>query len=228
MGASYVSRVYPDMPEAELTKRVNDDISQDAYEDGRSYSGSWGVKNGYHVVRERSGSSAIKTFDSVNAADEYISDANDKWEPLMAVRARIVEIKLPNGKVASTANTWDGERVPRGKAVIALDEKAKAAGELLQKFGPGIIARVKAAKSKTKGCSKCGSSIATSHIKSLNCPVCNHEYLLTETDRNKLASLKEKSEKARKAASDARAAELKKLSEKHGKLVWVVGGWCSS
>lgn len=228
MGASYVSRIYPDMSQAELSKRVDADIAQDAHEDGRSYSGSWGVKSGYHVVHERYGSSAIKTFDSVEAADAFIEEKNDKWEPLMAVRARVVEIKLPDGKVASTAGGWGGTPVPMGKTVAAAHEKAKAAYAALNQFGPDIIKRVRSAKSKTRGCSKCGSSIATTHIQSLNCPVCRHEYLVTDTDRAKQKALNEKYEKLNKAAKEARDAELKKLAEKHGKFVWVVGGWCSS
>jgi len=228
MGASYSSRVFPDMPEAELSKQVANAISEDAYEDGHRYSGSWGVKNGYHVIREPRGlRNDIKTFDSVEAADDYISEHNDKWEPLMAVRARVVEMKLPNGEVVSSANGW-GPKILMAKAVEAKQEKAKSAYTALEQFGPGILQRVRAAKSKTKGCSQCGSSIATSHIRSLRCPVCQHEYLLTETDLKKQKALKDKYDKLSKEAKDARDAELKKLAEKHGKLVWVVGGWCSS
>jgi len=229
MGASYSSRVFPDMPESELAKKIEAAMADDAYEDGHLYSGSWGVKHGFHIERNRGSlRNEVKTFDSVQAADDYISEGNDKFGPLTVVRARIVEIKLPNGKVASTANDWSSDQIPMSKSVAAAHEKAKAVYTALNQFGPDIIKRVRAAKSKTRGCSKCGSSIATTHIQSLNCPVCRHEYLVTDTDRAKQKALTEKYEKLNTAAKDARDAELKKLAEKHGKFVWVVGGWCSS
>jgi hypothetical protein len=228
MGASYTSRVFPDMPEAELAKKIEAAIAEDAYEDGHLYSGSWGVKSGHYFDRERGSlRNAVKTFDSVEDADEYISKDNDKFGALTVVRARIVEMTLPDGKVVSSANSW-GNQIPMGKAVAAAHEKAKVAYTALNQFGPDIIKRVRSAKSKTRGCCKCGSSIATTHIQSLNCPVCRHEYLVTDTDRAKQKALNEKYEKLNKAAKDARDAELKKLAEKHGKFVWVVGGWCSS
>lgn len=229
MGATYTSRVFPDMPEAELAKQIEAAISEDAYEDGHLYSGSWGVKGGYYIERDRGSlRNAVKTFDSVEAADNYISKENDKFGGLTVVRARIVEMTLPNGKIASTANNWSSDQIPMAKAVAAAHEKAKVAYTALNQFGPDIIKRVRSAKSKTRGCSKCGSSIATTYIQSLNCPVCRHEYLVTDTDRAKQKALNEKYEKLNKAAKDARDAELKKLAEKHGKFVWVVGGWCSS
>jgi hypothetical protein len=229
MGASYSSRVFPDMPESELAKKIEAAMADDAYEDGHLYSGSWGVKSGFYFVRDRGSlHNAVKTFDSVQAADDYISEENDKFGGLTVVRARIVEMKLPDGKIASTANDWSSVQVPMGKAVAAAHEKAKAANTALNQFGPDIIKRVRSAKSKTRGCGKCGSSIATTHIQSLNCPVCRHEYLVTDTDRAKQKALTEKYEKLDKAAKEARDAELKKLAEKHGKFVWVVGGWCSS
>lgn len=229
MGSSYSSRVFPDMPESELSEKINAAISTDAYEDGHLYSGSWGVKNGFYIVRDHGSlRNDVKTFDSVQAADDYISEVNDKFGGLSVVRARIVEMPLPDGKVASTANAWSSGQVPMAKAVAAAHEKAKAAYTALNQFGPDILKRVRAAKSKTRGCSQCGSSIATQYIQSVNCPVCRHEYLLTETDRAKQQALKDKYEKLGKAATEARDAELKKLAEKHGKFVWVVGGWCSS
>lgn len=228
MGASYVSRTYPDMPESELAKHIDNDRAQDAHEDGCSYSGSWGVKHGFDVEYTGYGSNrAVKTFDSVRDADDYISDNNDKWGPLTAVKARIIEMKLPDGRLAST-DYGTGASIPMGKATLALHEKHKEAHTALQAFGPAILARVKTAKSKTKGCSKCGSAIATKYIQSLQCPVCRHDYLITDTDTKKLVALRAKADKAKAAAETARKVELDKLAQKHSKLVWVVGGMCSS
>lgn len=228
MGASLVIRTFPDMPEKDLLEHINQARSRDGYEHGHGYSGSWSEKNGCDFERDGlSHTAPVKTFESVRAAEEHISEHNDKWGPLTAVRAKVIEVRLPDGKVASTGSNW-GPEIPRGKKVIELDARVEVAAQALKAFVPAVIARVKAGKSKTKGCGHCGSSIATSHICSTDCPVCGQPFLLTETDRAKLGTLKAKLKKLQADAAAARKAELDKLATKHSKTVWVVGGWCSS
>ena len=202
MGSALIIRVMKDMPEAELRLAVAERRSQDAYEDGHSYSGSWGSTHGLRV--------SSRTFPSVEEAEQYVEQSTAKHEPLLAVKAR----RAPKANKPSAR-------------ITALEEKSREAQNAVFSFPQTVINRVRAGKSKTRGCSKCGSSIAVTHIRSTHCPVCTAPFLYGTTDESRLKGLTQKKDALEAQLKEARSQEIEKL-ERRGvcTLVWVVGGWC--
>jgi hypothetical protein len=204
MGSALVIRVMKDMPEAELRRAVEQRRDEDAYEDGHRYSGTWGSTHGLHICD--------RTFPSIEEAEDYVEETSDKHEPLLAVKAR----RVPKATKPSAS-------------LVALETKARAAENAIFSFPQTIIKRVRAGKSKTRGCSTCGSSIAVTHIRSPSCPVCSENFLYSTTDETRLKTLTQKKDALQAQLKEARVREIATL-ERRGvsTVVWVVGGWCPS
>ena len=204
MGAALVIRVMKDMPEAALRRAVEERRDQDAYEDGHCYSGTWGSTHGLRVTN--------RTFSSIEEAETYVGETAIKYEPLLAVKAR----RLPKSAKPPAR-------------VVALAEKCRKAEAAVFAFPEAVIKRVRAGKSKTRGCSTCGSSIAVTHIRATFCPVCSKPFLYSTTDVNRLKGLTQKKDALQAQLKEARTLEIANL-ERRGvsTVVWVVGGWCSS
>lgn len=203
MGAHTLIRVLPDMDPTQLRAKVDELRARDAWEDGNSYSGSWGVKIGLTI--------GFTLFESLEQAKEYISKKSETENPLVAVRAVHYEPE------------------PKPKKLLALEEKLTGIGREIDRFPWTLVQRVKSSKSKTKGCVHCGSSVAVAYIHHEHCPVCKKEFLYTETDRKRLKRLTDKQEALLKVIKDFKRTRIEALRAK-GKepRVWVVGGWCQS
>ena len=203
MGAHTLIRVLPDMDATQLRAKVDELMAQDAWEDGNSYSGSWGVKRRLTIE--------FTVFESVEQAKEYVSEKSDTEDPLYAVRAMHYAPKS------------------KPKKLLALEENLTRLGREINRFPNTLVQRVKSGKSKTKGCAHCGSSVAVVYIQHEHCPVCKKEFLYTETDRKRLKRLIDKREALLKTITDFKRAGIEALRAK-GKepRVWVVGGWCKS
>jgi Zn finger protein HypA/HybF involved in hydrogenase expression len=210
MGASLVVRHHNYCDRATLAKWVQEESSRDAFENGSSYSGHWNMCSGLTVQENR-------VFDSIEAAQEYISDHQEKWGPLLAVPAW-QRLALPLGEAQKDAK-W-----------VELKQQLKAAQELVWGQERAIVKRAKEAKSQFKGCGHCESKVSLKHVHATRCPVCGQNLLRTPTDDKQLESWKSKvtaleakvSEREQKLAS-----KLFKTSDPTMK-VWVVGGWCAS
>ncbi len=200
MGSCLKIRTFPDMPEAKLRAAVDEQCRDDGYSDGHSYSGSWGVKHGLVIDNH--------VCASVKEAEKLIEERSDKSDPLLAVRA----VELVAKKT---------------KRVQILEERVRAADKAVFEYSRSIVARVRSAKSKTRGCAKCGSAIAVQYIREDRCPVCGNAFLTTDTDRKRLEKLKQKLEALKQAVETQVKAEAEVL-KRRGALVhiWVVGGWC--
>lgn len=192
-----------DMPTAELARRVNA-IREDHIRDhGVSYSGAWGSKQSGIELNQST------VFPSETAAHEYITEHNDKWGPVTAVRYRDVK----------TGSATDKKRA----ALLAKLREAESAA-LGWQVEKQIVTRVRAQKAKTKGCPHCGSAIAVQYIQTVACPVCRKDFLRNAQDLKAQAKAKEKQATIRaqivalEAAAPARDVEVR----------WLVGGWCPS
>ena len=205
MGAALVIRVFESLPEPELRARVEECRQSDGYEDGYSYSGSWGTKHGLTINRS-------KVFPTVMAAEEHIEAVGDKDRPLLAVPAH---------------------RVPKNTPVPAkvekLQERHRAAAAAVAEFPRTVIARVRAAKRKTRSCAHCHSSISTEYLRAPECPVCHQTFLYGPADVERLKKLSDRTEDLaaalRQAADDQRQDLVRRGAIE---TVWVVGGWCRS
>jgi predicted RNA-binding Zn-ribbon protein involved in translation (DUF1610 family) len=203
MGAALCIRVLPDMPEAQLREKVRAQRAQDSYEDGQMYSGTWGSKDGSLIIKST-------PFETIDQAQAYVDENSDKHGALLAVRAK----KLSKTKAMSAPSQ-------------VLEMRVRAAQKAVADYPASVIARVRAAKSKTRGCTHCGSSIAVAHIHSNTCPVCRKEYLYTPADVRKLALLQERVSAAQARLDEQRQRDLKRATSRGNiAFVWVVGGWC--
>lgn len=231
MGASYVSRSYPGCTIAELRDHINSSIDEAGFTSGRgAYSGDWGsMHTGGMIIIER-------PFFNASEADNYIQDQAVKHGPFVV--ARIFEPV----KVNTTA---------LDRRIEALHLKSSKIRKLLGHGRPypdplpntpsiraAALERIKKTKSSLKTCTACTSKIATQHIKAANCPVCNNEeFLLTQTEIQRVIELKEKlalaeSEKE-KTQLDKKAlidhANSKQLtSAAQIPSQWLVGALCPS
>lgn len=213
MGASLVIRQHPWAPRADVQRWAQNCASEDQFEHGASYSGYWNMKSGgVHFDESR-------VFASPQAAEEHISEENDKHGCLTAVPA-LQRLEVPRAVADADAK------------LKALNAQRSEAQNQVWNFERDLYRRAKAAKSAFKGCSHCGSRISVQHLNTghSRCPVCNQNLLRTDTDTKKETALKARLARLEQAIQERHAALLKKQAK--GKpietKVWVVGGWCAS
>lgn len=211
MGAQLVVRTHSDCPLPELKAWVNEQSRQDQSEYGSSYSGHWNMAaSGLHVP-------TLPVFDTYEAAEEYIQEKHQKWEALIAVKARQAKLLMLGDTQAD-------------KAHVDLTSKLKEISHKLMEYPYFVLKRVKGGSAKLKKCTGCSSHISVAHLRSINCPVCGHDLLYTETDLKALAALREKEKTLKlrvKEREDALRVKKYKSSAPY-ETVWVIGGWCAS
>ncbi len=140
MGAVVVSRTARGMPEQALRIWFNEQLSDMAHESGTGpYSGNWCGNQGLHVHPN-----TVKTDAEAAALCERLCD---KWGPVLAVRV------------------GDFTKVfPQSKADKALSEKAQELTQAVDLFDWSVLDRAQKAKSKTRKCPHCESSINVKHM----------------------------------------------------------------
>ena len=80
MGSQYNSFTSDEKDFKKVAQRFSNAQSEDEYENGHSYSGGWGQKEGLRNTG--------KVFDTLNEAEEWIQENNDKWGSADAVQYR--------------------------------------------------------------------------------------------------------------------------------------------
>lgn len=211
MGSSYVDYTFKDCSKAELEKLVRGVESQEAYESGRSYSGNLGSK-GSEIEY------ISQVFADRDAARDYFEEHNDKWGPLYATRLPVF-VKLTEEN--------------KGTKVKALETKVKTLSERLTNFLPAIVTRTLNAKSALKSCEHCTSKVNIKAYLARNkfnyrgqCPVCDKNLLLTNTDVAAQAKMSKDLETA-KTQLELALKDRRKALTKTSQYEWYVGGWCS-
>lgn len=210
MGSVFLARTHPYSDEPTLRAWVRESQDRDAYEHGSSYSGGWNMCRGLRILPQR-------VFSTQSEAEEYVYEHAEKWGDLLAVPFM--------KKVTCPKEVLDKDG-PITELKAALDALLAKQGGL----NPGIIARTKAGKSSTKGCPHCESKIAVKHIRHVCCPVCNQDFLTTDTDRKALAALELSIAKCRVKIDDRKLAIFNKtFPGRHPEeKFWLVGGVCAS
>jgi len=208
MGSNFSSFTLADEADRKvLEAKIAARLERDRHENGTSYSGGIGMKD--CILLDS------KIFDDADAALEYLQATyDDKWGPGGAVRLRSPARIDPPGK---------------DETMLRKEIEAGAMSPPSRRVAEEILARVRAGKSKTRGCAGCGSSIATSHIRSVHCPVCGADFVSTEADKAKLARLAAELERRQTRLRVLEAARQAASRKKYGETTrWLVGGWCSS
>lgn len=205
MGAQLCIRHIALCKTEELSEKVANITAEMAFEDGHSYSGTWAsAEPGVQITDKR--------FETVDKAEEYIDEKHEKWERVMAVQAL----------------TYGLEEFPKTAGDRDLQKRHKQLYDHVHGgFMRIVIERAKDQKSLTKTCSKCQSKIAVRYINSSLCPVCQTQFLLTETDLKRMKGWGEKLQKLACQIRDRQVVIKANSKDNHKKYIWVVGGWCS-
>ena len=165
-----------------------------------SYSGGIGMLRGVRLVD--------RTFDSRDAAEDYIQEHQNKWEAALAVRYRLA--LQPAAK-----------QVAEVEKVAAVLQKKE---ERLREANKAALDALYARKSVLVGCSDCKSRLNLAKLaekKQARCPLCNGR-LISDTAGKRVDA-------AVQAVEDAKLA-LKLIRElkPSDQTAFLIGGWCSS
>lgn len=204
-------RTHPDCSREKLVGWVEQVQRRAAVEEGASYSGEWNMCPGPVAFP------FVPVFESYHLAEEYIGEKHQKWEPLIAVKAR------QDRPLSAQAERTDS-------ALKDLRQQAQEIESQIRALPGAAIRRAKEGKSRRKACSNCGSSISVEHLSTCNCPVCQASFLLTEADVKRRQALEKKLAALLAKKKARREALLKKQYGDAGasETVWVVGGLCAS
>lgn len=217
MGSNFIARTHPDCNKETLKKWVRDASEEDAFAHGNEYSGYWNMCRGL-VIED-------KIFNSFEEAEEYLQENTQKWENLLAVRAK-TPATLPN---RATLNASAQAQFNHHTAKIAAIKKSLSQTQsTIFNFDLEIVNKWRRGKSKFKTCPACESFLRVAYLTRHRCPVCNQEFPRTateqaafETAKNKVAALEAQLVQAEKSARKA-------VGVPETEVVWVVAGWCAS
>lgn len=164
------------------------------------YAGHLGLKNGLTVI--------TKKFPDSKSAIEYLENHNTKYGPAFALRVGDFSKTFPSTKTEINASK---------KLRTLIDER--------NNWKPSLIKRVKASKSKLKGCSKCLSKINTQYINDIFCPICfDSNFITTKTDKANIERIQ-----SRITTQETLITNMRAKHEKNPNLAfWLVGGWVST
>ncbi len=198
MGSHYYSRRFPVSSENELFERFAEFKEDQIFEYGHGrYTGDL-KHHGLKVIKE--------IFTDASKADDYICENTDKYGPAYAIKVGDFNKAYP--------------QTAKEKATV---EKFNEIQKVIKNFEKDLIDRVKTSKSAFRGCKKCESKIAVKFVSLIDCPVCHsHDFIYTETDKNKLKALMEKSKELQKTINE------QKEKYKNVNAFWLVGGWSPS
>lgn len=89
-------------------------------------------------------------------------------------------------------NTMDITNIYNDEKINELVHKIKEYKNKIEEIKEQMVQKLEEETSKTKKCKSCGSVIAKEFIKNTQCPVCNEDFLTTETRKKQLDKLEEK------------------------------------
>jgi len=138
--------------------------------------------------------------DNEEEAEKYIEEHDSKWYDQLAVKFK------------------DYGNIKPSKALLELQRREKEIEDKIAKTEGKI--HYSNVKSAFISCRNCGSKIASSYIRSNNCPVC-HEDLRPTTVLETIQGYKEK-RKELKAKIKTEELKLQKKMEKSATIKWLV------
>ena len=202
MGAFFDSTTVDACEPAQLQEWYKTACEQARFEDGHSgYSGTIATTHGLTI--------ADKTFNRYSEGEAWIVEHAEKWASALVVKINIMP--EPSEADAKKLKIWADKRTGFQDA--------------LRNYPELIIQRVKAGKSKTRGCS-CGSQIAVAQIKELTCRYCHTDFLTTDTDKLRMEYLTDKLEEAKREFNGMENRIIAKAKVTSWK--WLVGWWAAS
>lgn len=197
MGANMCFAAFNACPEKQLRDQFRSYQQSARFEHGHdTYGGHMGLAQGLQILQ--------RSFSDKTAAIDFIHEQSEKGGPALAVKIGAFDKLYPH---------TSGE--------MQLEKTYTELKTLSDGWDEHLLKQAKAAKSKVRGCAKCGSKIALKYLTTVSCPVCmNTKFLHTETEMKKYASL----QKRLTALSLKRERIMAKYNEKNkDKNFWFVG-----
>lgn len=176
-------------------------------ESGNSYSGRINMTRGLKFHDN-------KIFESMNEAENYVSETAQKWSNAIAVQYRVTAQWKPSATLLKLRQQASDLR--------------KKHRELNHTIREAVRARLKRVEFIT--CKTCKSRMDTRFVeRGVQCPICNATFQ-TKTETKRLetiyAKIEKTSEKCKEIAKVLQEKADKK--DKNKKIEWLVGGICSS
>lgn len=200
-----------DLTEAQVKEKFENEQSVDRFENGHSYSGGFGMLTGVKFVKQG------KVFKSISAAEDYISENQEKWGAAFAVKAMEVPFFNENSPIFSA------------KTKKAYSQRIQLKVELSTlKAMPYVLKNPEKAGHAT--CPKCKSKVSETYLKQFSCPVCHEADAFMPTKaKNRKKKLEELIQELSKTCEAQVELDVEKaIKQNKIKPVWVVGGWCAS
>ncbi len=225
MGGNFDYIEVKDMDREKIAQVWAHQVEQSRYEDGRSYSGQIGM------LSEEIGGWHDLGLD-YSAAQEWLSDNHNKWEPALAVSY----YAQPKPEI-------------NVKALAKISVHQKSIADLVESYKKAytdMTDAFKSAKSNMVGCKTCNSKLNRTYLKPMPshssynlergvqnlgtqgyfCPVCKSS-LQTDSQIERLRKIVAKIQPHLDKIKELSAVKrefVKDPNQKH----WLIGGWCPS
>jgi predicted RNA-binding Zn-ribbon protein involved in translation (DUF1610 family) len=203
VGSTYQAYTHDHCSESELRTWFDGLIRNAKQEYGSNvYSGKINIIDGLTI-------SPKPTFDSIQAADDYLDDGDSG--SAIAVRARVPAASF---------------RDARPKEFLRLTETLHKAEIAAINGDKTILATIRSKHTASRACVGCKSRIVTAFVRTWQCPVCGDKtYVFKRGELAQRGRLHDAVAKARARMEESRKAyELAAGS----KIVWRIGAWCKS
>lgn len=235
MGTTTVTRQYPACSEAELREHFSDELEEMARESGtHSYCGNWNANEGLHITS--------KQFTSHKEAKAYCERSVDKNGSVIAVKVGDFNKSWPETKAqkALVARVGELEKELREFEYRILERahKQKSKKKTCSHCDSGInvhAIRLPKISELTEDCGRIninsgninfmGRFLRAMHVGLTDCPVCNKNLLVTDTDTKNKESLVRRLKETQQKVS-AEAAAYKKAKEGKPQAYWYLYADC--
>lgn len=184
--------------EEEVRDFYKSTLDEMKYDSGRGdYAGNWTSCSGFRIRSE--------VFKDIYEAENWLVDHADKYGAVLAVRY---------GNMRPFPSSAAEKKIVADYVAIK---------KRIESFNEELVSKVRSGKTALRACPHCESKIATRFIHSIICPVCEHDFISTDTSRKQLAALKAKMNCLETKYREAK----KKADDKAGTCGWMMGAWCS-
>lgn len=200
-----------DLTEAQVKEKFTAEQEQDRFENGHSYSGGFGMLTGVDFVKKGT------IFKSISAAEDYISENQEKWGAAFAVKAMAVPFFDEASPIFGAKAKKTYAQITQHRAELWELKAMRYAPKNPQKIGHTV-------------CPNCKSKISEVYLQQFHCPVCREvDAFLPKKTKNRKKKLEELVETLSKAHEAQVELDIEKaVNQNKIKPVWVVGGWCAS
>ena len=233
MGAQFNSINFPAMSTTELKKKFADYQEDERIEYGSNpYSGTMANCRGLDITGTE--------FKTECLADDWLSENAQKWGAALAVKVgNFLPIFPVSKKDQTLVKNYNDTKESLENFEINVAKRAKlqkSAKKTCPHCGSSISLKHLEVPTNWKAAGRMsdfdaaikfsGRYYLTSMRQVTDCPVCNHNMLLTETDTKQKKALELKFKDLQVKVNQARTEYDKKVNGKQGS--WLIGAWCAS